>query len=153
MERMAKGHVETVMYIDRSFQAECERIAADRDVRIAGIESAERAALEKMRGYVEVELARIDAGYAKMVQDQEILFKKYGDFCQSVSGERDRLLRVIEGMSDTLRTDIATCSVESATILGQTIVGMTNAIVNSHMDQFVRLQSTMAEAGMLGGLR
>ncbi|MBM6776932.1 hypothetical protein H7U34_06560 [Collinsella tanakaei] len=144
MRELAGRHLETVMYIDRKFQMECDRIMSSERRRMAEIESAERVEIERLRSFVRVELERIDKEYSRTVQDQETLLKGYRDFRRRKEEPGCGNQEVLASMAESLYRHPDRFSERQTEIMGRVIVGLADTAARERIEEFVGLQNAMA---------
>ena len=136
-------HSWRTLYIERSFESECERIIADRDIKLAEIDQRERVAIEKLRAFVETRLAKINSDYSLAVKDQMTLTKLWYDFCRKSRQDTRILGDTMQAMAMDLCSHPERFSDEQTRVLAQTVSGMATNIASQSIRQFISLQSTL----------
>ena len=143
IRELTDRHLETVMYIDRKFQKECDRIMSSERTSLAGIKSLERVEIEKLRAYVRVSLEMINKEYSRTVQDQETLLKSYRDFRRQSEGVGCGSRQVVASMAQALSENPDKFSDRQTEAMGRIIVGLADTAARERIEEFIVLQNMM----------
>lgn len=139
-ERETDRHREVVMYVDRKFQADCDRIASQERCELERIRSGERTAMQVIQKWVDVRYAEIAEDHARLIRDQEVMLLLHRRCMAEVEASRDGRMRLASQVTQSLLSESDRFSDSQFEMLKDMAVSYATADAMMRIDEFVAFQ-------------